>query len=344
MSNDTGRVLDISWAAILKISVVILCFYLLYLTRDLLVWFLFSLIVSILFNPVVNFLCRFKVPRVLSVIFVYLAAFSFISYLVFITASLLIAEIQQFLDFFPQYFEKVSPVFRGLGLKAFQDLETFSAAATQILEKMAVNIFNAFFAIFGGIFSTILVVTIAIFLSLEDKAVEKTLSLLFPKKYEAYVMNLWTRSQKQVSGWFLSRVIGCLFVSVVSYVSFLILAVKYPFSLALLAGVLNFIPVVGPVITAAILFLVTFLSSLSKALFVLIIFILIQQIENNIITPLLSQKFIGLPPVLVLLALSVGGVLWGFLGAILSIPLFGILFEFLKEFLKKRKKEEAVVL
>ena len=81
-----------------------------------------------------------------------------------------------------------------------------------------------------------------------------------------------------------------------------------------------------------------------QAIFILIIFILIQQVENNIITPILAKKFIGLSPVLVLLALAIGGTLWGFLGAILAIPLAGILFEFLKDYLKKRKKDEAIML
>ncbi len=75
-----------------------------------------------------------------------------------------------------------------------------------------------------------------------------------------------------------------------------------------------------------------------------IIFVLIQQIEGGILTPILSKKFIGIPPVLVLVALFVGGKLWGFLGALLAIPLAGILFEFLRDFLKKRKDAKAVVL
>ena len=340
---EQGKVLDISWGTIIKISVAVLVFYLLYLTRDLLVWFLFALIISILFDPMIDFLGRFKVPRSLATIFVYLAAFSLISYFIYLTAILLVSEIQQFLQLFPQYFEKISPPLRALGIQAFQDFESFVTATSQFLEKMAVNIVNTFFAIFGGIFSTVFVVTIAIFLSLEDRAVEKSLKLLFPQRYEVYAMDLWARCQKKVSGWFLSRIAGCVFVGFFCYISFWLLGTKYPFSLALLAGVLNFIPVVGPVVTGAIIFLVTFLGSLPRAIFVLIVFILIQQIENNILTPILTKKFIGLPPVLVLVALSVGGLLWGFLGAILSIPLFGILFEFLRDFLKKKKEEESVL-
>ena len=68
---------------------------------------------------------------------------------------------------------------------------------------------------------------------------------------------------------------------------------------------------------------------------------LIQQIEGNILTPLLTRKLIGLSPVVVLIALAIGGELWGMVGAILAIPIAGILFEFLRDFLKKRKEESA---
>ena len=81
-----------------------------------------------------------------------------------------------------------------------------------------------------------------------------------------------------------------------------------------------------------------------KAIFVLIVFTLIQQIENNVVTPVLTKKFIGLSPALVLVALAIGGTLWGFLGAILAIPLFGILFEFLRDFLKRKRDQEATVI
>ena len=82
------------------------------------------------------------------------------------------------------------------------------------------------------------------------------------------------------------------------------------------------------------------LDSWLKAALILAVFIIIQQIEGNILTPILTKKFIGLPPVLVLISLMIGGKLWGILGAILAIPLAGIVFEFTRDFLKKRKETE----
>ena len=337
------KILDISWRTILKISVAVAIFYILYSVRDILIWFVFALTISILFNPAINFLQKRRIPRTIAVVLVYLGTFGMLSFLIYLVVPLFTSEIQMFLESFPEYFEKISPPLKGLGFQAFENIESFLKATGTTLEGMADSIFSALFAIFGGVFTTLFVIITAIFLSLEGKSVEKGLLLLFPKKYEVQVLDVWGRCQKKVAGWFGARLIACLFVGVLSYVLLMLTNVKYPFTLAMFAGVFNFIPYVGPLLTGIIFFLIIFPADMFKGIFVLIVFTIIQQLENSILTPMLMKKFVGLPPALVLLSLVVGGSLWGLLGAVLAIPLFGILFEFLREFLQRRRDGNAVV-
>lgn len=339
-----NRVLDISWGTIFKIATIAILFYIIYLVRDVLILSIFALIISILFNPIIDFIQKRRIPRVVAVITVYIGVFGIISLLLYSLASLFIVEIQAFSQFFPEYFEKISPPLKSLGLKAFEDIESFIEFLNKSVETIAASFLGAVSAIFGGIFATIYVVTIAIFLSLEEKGVEKTLAILFPKKYEAYVLNLWGRCQQRVSGWFLSRILASIFVGAVSYFTFLILNIKYPLTLGLVAGALNFIPVVGPIVTAFLILVFISLDSVLKAVFAVVAFTLIQQIENNILTPVLTKRFVNISPVIVLISLVVGGKLLGILGAILAIPLAGILSEFLKDFLAKRREEKPIVL
>jgi len=345
MNGD--KVLDISWGTILKISFAILIFYLVYLIRDILIWFIFALIISVLFNPAIKFLQKLRIPRVLSVIFIYVAIFGVLGLTIYWTAPMFVLEIQQFSQLFPQYFEKIAPPLRTLGIEAFESMETFTQAIGNMLQKASSDILSALALFFGGIGSTIFILAIALFLSLEEGWVEKVISLLFPKRYEAYALSVWERSQNKVSGWFGSRILTCLFVGVAFFITLYLFNVKYALSLSLLAGVLDFIPVLGPVIVVAAAFLFVALDSWLKAFFVLIAFILIQQVEGNIIAPILTRKFVGLPPVLVLISLSVGAKLLGVLGAVLAIPLAGILFEFIRDFLKRKKEyvsqERAIV-
>ena len=342
MNNE--KILDISWQTLLKIGLAILAFYLLYAIRDILLWVVFALVISVLFNPAINFLHRRRIPRVLSVICVYLIVFGLMSLFTYLVVPLFAHEIQQFLRAFPDYFERLSPILQQLGVQTFENVEGLIESFGGTLEAMAANIFNALFAFFGGVFSTLFIVTTAFFLSLEGKIMEKVLIMLFPKKYEAAALHIWERSQKKVIGWFGARLLASLFVGVASYITFFVFDIRYPFTLALLAAVFNFIPYIGPLVMGVLLFVLVFPIDILKSLFVLIAFTLIQQIDGSILSPILMKRITGLPPVLVLIALVVGAKLWGVLGALLVVPLAGIIFEFLKEFLYKRKEREAVVL
>lgn len=341
---DNNKVLDISWETILKIATAVLVIYFLYLVRDVLIWIIFALIISILFNPAINFLRKKHVPRPLAIIFIYVSVFGILGLSIYLIAPIFISEIQQFSQTFPQYFEKLSPVLKGLGIEAFDSLEGFTWAIERWLVGASANIFSAVGAIFGGIFSTVTIFAIAAFFSLEERGTERMIAILSPKKYEAFVLNIWERSQKKVSGWFGARILASLFVGLMTFVACYIFDIKYAISFALFAGVFNFIPIIGPIITGIIITIFVALTSWTKAIFILIAFIIIQQIEGSILTPILTRRFVGLPPALVLIAVIVGGKLWGVLGAILAIPIAGILFEFLRDFLKKKKDEKAIVL
>ena len=340
------KVLDISWEAILKMAIALFIFYLTYLIRDILIWVVFGLIISVLFNPAIDFLQKKHFPRTVATILIYVTLFITIGFLIYSIAPLFVTEIQQFSQFFPEYFEKLSTPLRGLGIEAFESIDAFTKTFEQGLAKASANIFSAVGAVFGGIFSAVTIFTIALFLSLEEKSLDRLIGILSPKRYEAFALSLWARSQKKVSGWFGSRILCCLFVGLTTYLACYALNIKYAVSFGLLSGVLNMIPIIGPVIVGVAVAILVAATSWTKAVFFIITFIIIQQIEGNVLSPVLTKKFIGLPPVLVLVSVMVGAKLWGFMGALLAIPVAGILFEFLRDFLKKRReeKEQAAVL
>lgn len=341
--NDNNKFLDISWASILKVAIAGLGFYLLYNIRDILIAFLFALIISVLFDPAIHFLRKFM-PRVPAVIVVYTFIFGIISLMVYLIAPLFISEIQQFSSLFPEYFSKIAPPLRGLGIDAFQNIENFKDALENNLTLASSNILNALAAVFGGLFSAFTIFTIAIFLSLEEKSIERVVGILSPKRYEAVVLSIWERSQNKVSGWFGTRLLSSLFVALMTFVACYVLKIEYGVSFGFLAGITNIIPIIGPLVSGAIILAIVAVDSWLKALFFLASFLIIQQIEGSILTPVLTKKFIGLPPVLVLVAVLVGGKLAGVMGAFLAIPISGIVFEFLRDFLRRKKESEAVVL
>jgi predicted PurR-regulated permease PerM len=343
--NSNEKILDISWGGIFKVVFVVFFIYFLFLLGDILIWIITALIISILFNPAIDFLQKIKLPRVLAAGLIYLLFFGILGLSIYLISLPLITEIRQFIEMFPYYFEKIAPhLLQGLGYEVFKDFETFIGAFEKWLIDASANILAALSAIFGGVLAAFAIFSIAFFFSLEERWTEKVINLIFPKKHEDIAFNIWERSQQKISGWFGVRILGCIFVGLTSFLTLKLLGVDYAFSLGLFAGITNIIPFLGPILAGVLIAFLVLLEDWFKAIIVLIAFFLIQQIEGNILTPILSKKLIGLPPVLVVISLIVGGKLWGFLGAILAIPLFGIIFEFLKEFLQKKREEKDTII
>ena len=265
--------LDISWGTIVKLALAGFLVYVVLLIREILVLVLFGLIISVLFDPVIDFLQKRRIPRVVSTLGVYFTLFGLLSYMIFATTPVFVQEIQEFSRRLPDYFEhRISPSLEGLGVKSFQDFQSFVDAIAEGATKDTGNIFKALFSIFGGIFSTIFVVSVSMFFSIEDRPVERVIGVLFPKRYEALALDLWKRSQRKVSGWFLSRVISSTFVFCATYFTLVLFRVDSPLSLSLFAGVLNFVPVAGPLFTGLVLGLIVALGSPLQALFVVLAF------------------------------------------------------------------------
>lgn len=334
------QTLDISWQTIIKVFLAGFALYILFLARDVVIWFFFALIISLLLDPAVNFLRRMHIPKIVAVVLVYLSIFGALGLIIYLTAPMFAYEIKQFAQDIPEHLEKISPLLKDLEINVAKDFESLTLTLVSQLQESSVSIVRALTVFFGGIASTLLIFVFAFYLSLEEKGPEKFIALLVPQKYEQTVLNLFEKAQFKVSRWFGARILACVFVGIISFVIFLLFGVKYSFILALISGALTFIPFIGPLITALLVLLfVGASSSWIVAVYIVIALTVVQEIENKFFTPLLMKKFLDLPPVLVLIAILVGGKIFGLLGIIFVVPVFGILYEFFKDFLQKRKAE-----
>ena len=97
------KILDISWGTIFKVSITALCLYFLYLIKELIIWFIFALIISILFEPVIGILTKRRVPRLVAVVFIYLFVFGILSYAFYLALPFFIFESQNFSEVLPQH-------------------------------------------------------------------------------------------------------------------------------------------------------------------------------------------------------------------------------------------------
>jgi len=332
--------LDISWGSIFKVLIAILSIYLIYSIKEIVLWFLFALAISVLLEPAIKFLRKYWIPKILAVVIVYFSIFGILGVLIYLMAPIFKSELQQLVNNFPIYFVNISPALQQMGIDLAQNFDTSSQFLIQQLTQSSKSILSAIAVFFGGLALTAFIITTAFFLSLEEEAAERFFMLLSPKKYENNIAVLFQRARNKISGWFGARILSCIFVGIASLIVFFVFGVKYPFILGLVAGILNFVPYIGPLVTFLLVAVITTVSSNSwiVVIYVLLATWLVQELDNKLLTPVLMKKLVDVPPVLVLVSLLIGAKLFGFLGTIFAVPVFGIVFEFIKEFLEKRKE------
>jgi predicted PurR-regulated permease PerM len=329
---------DISWNSIFKVVVMVFLVYSLYLVRDILFWVVSGLVISVLFNPAIGFIQKFKISRGLATAFVYLSVLSVLFFMVYWVTPVFKSEIYQISQAFPRYFNSVAPFLSDMGFDVFQSADTFFGALRGSLIKVSTSgLFGSITAIFGGLFLVATIFGLAVFFSLEEGSIERAIKLILPRKHEAAMIDAWNRTKIKISGWFAARMLSMFFVGTAVSLLCVAFGVEYPIFFGIFAFITAIIPFIGPIFCGVVMVLFVLLDTWQKALAVGIGVIVIHQIEGNIITPVLMKKFMEFPASLVLISILIGERLWGVMGAILAIPLFGIIYDFTREFLEKNK-------
>ena len=337
---ESKNYLHMAWGTILKIGLGILLFYTLFLIKDILVWLVFGIIISVLVDPAIDFMQQRGIPRMIAAMFAYLMILVSVSLLLYGVIPPFASEIRGFLSDFPHFFQKAAPIFQNMGIDAFQSYDRFLSEINNWLKNSSDDIFGGLISLFGGIMATVTIFALAFFISLEEKGIEHTIRLFAPKKSEDSILNVWNRSKVRISQWFGTRFITCVIMGFLVYIISKIIGIQYAASFGIFAGFFEIVPVLGPIFSGAVLALIAGINNINNGIIIVVSMLVLNQIEGNLITPLLMKKMVGLSSVLVLLAMLIGGRLWGPLGAVLSIPLAGIVVELSKEYLEKKDKVE----
>ena len=170
----------------------------------------------------------------------------------------------------------------------------------------------------GNFFITIL---LAIYLATEPRFYANGVSKLFPKNMRPRTYEILTAMGDTLSWWLIGKVASMIFIGLLTWIGLYILGVPLSLTLGLIAGLLSFIPNFGPIFSAVPAILLGFIDSPIKALYVLILFIVVQIIESNVVTPMIERRTVELPPALTIVAQLALGILIGGLGLVLATPL-----------------------
>ena len=297
----------------------------LFAIRDILLLLFLAIVVSSAVQPIVDKFEKKKVPRSLSTLIIYVLTATFFFLIIKFIIPMLSDEFKEMSVALSVYFGNVNEAFRGF-------IETLSAwnieervgdlkgGTSNGITQLGFNLFNNTVGAFAGLFKTMIVLSLSFYMVVKEDGAWGFVKSLVPKKYENYAIGLIKRIQHQVGRWMISQFVLVVVIFALEYIALLALNVPMALTLALLGGLLEIIPYIGPIISVIPAFLIALTISPVTAVMVLLVYILIQQLENHIILPLLMKKAVGLNPVVIILVLLIGGKLAGVAGLILAVP------------------------
>lgn len=362
-TNDSNKTLSISITAgaVIKIIALVAIFSLLYRVRDVVLVVLTSVVVASSIEPLIKWFERRRIARIIGVLIAYSGLAFFFSAIFYFFVPSLLDDTANFLGTLPKYLnafssavssspsatgslaqtftETLSGTDQSVGLTTLFSIKDLLTNFSRTLVSVSGGFIDGISLIFGGALSLVLIVVLSFYFAVQEDGIENFLKAIVPPEHEKYAIDLWKRAQNKIGRWMQGQLLLAVIVGILVYLSLTIFGIKHALFLAVLAALLETIPLFGPVLAAIPAIGVGYADGgVSVALLVLGIYLIIQQFENHLVYPLVVKKIVGVPPILVILALVVGAKLAGFLGIVLSVPIAATLMEY---FTDREKRKQA---
>ncbi|MBI4049774.1 MAG: AI-2E family transporter [Candidatus Doudnabacteria bacterium] len=321
MDDKSHTTVDVSMMTILKVLFVLLLIWFLWAIKEIVLLFLISIIIASAIDPVADFLYRKRVPRALSVLLVYAVFFGLLSVIVLLLVPPITEQFKAIsqADFYDKFTSRIG-LYRddltriGVGQAIENSIKNFAG-------NFAGALFQTTKGVITGFISVITVLAVSFYLTVEENGMKNLIRHLTPYKHQVYAMKLVNKIQKKIGAWVLGQLVLSAIIFGLTFIGLTLLKVEFALVLAVIAGILEIIPYIGPIVSVIPAVFFAFLQSPVLALAVLVLYIIIQQLENHILVPVVMSKSVGLNPVLVILGILVGGTLGGVVGAIIAVPI-----------------------
>ncbi len=321
------RKIEVSHKTIIFAVLLLLSLGLVFVLRDLILELFVALLLMTILEPLVNFLAKIRIPRAVSVLLTYFVVFGILGGVIALIIPALVEQTASFASYLPFYLSNVgiTPVISNEIIKEI--ITALGNIPSQFI-KFSVSLLSNILAIF-----TVLAFTFYLLLS-RGKLDEQLDSFFGEKRKEKFLRIIYTL-EKRLGGWARGELILMILVGALNFVALTILKVPFALPLAVLSGILEIVPYLGPIIGAIPGVVIGFGISPLTGLGVAAAAFLIQQLENYVFVPKIMEKSVGVSPMIVILALSIGGRLAGTVGIIISVPVVIALNVLIKEYFIK---------
>jgi predicted PurR-regulated permease PerM len=330
---------------ILFFIAVVIGLYFVYRVADVLLLVYVSALFAVVLAPAINVIRRMHIGRwrpnrAIAVLMLIVGLLGAATLLVALIVPPIASDAIAFAQAFPEKIAALQAKIQRVPYLAGLDLGRLQTYAAEMLGG-AIGLFRG---VAGGIFGVFSAIILTVYFILDGARAFHWALSMFPLEERKRLEHTMIRGEQRMRHWLVGQALLMLTLATLSCIAFAIIQLKYFFALAVIAGLLNIVPIIGPVVAVTLASVVALVDSPAKLLGVLVFFLLYQQLETGFLTPRIMKFSVNLPPLAVIISLMIGGALAGVLGALVAVPTAALCAVLIDEYLVKKDSAAATVM
>ncbi|MEK7498117.1 MAG: AI-2E family transporter [Patescibacteria group bacterium] len=306
------RKIEVSHKTIVFTALFAILLWFVYFVRDIVMQIAVSLLIAAVLNPIVTQLSKIRIPRAVSILVIYIILLVIFGGAVALIITPLVNETTSFVNSMPEYLGKIN-------LPFFASKELVGQITSQA-GNLSTNLLKFVFSVFSNVLTILAIFIFSFYFLLSREKLDDFLSNLFgeekAKRY-SQVVDEW---ESRLGGWARGQLVLMIIIGVATYLGLTLLGLPFALPLALLAGILEIVPTLGPIVASIPAIVVGFGISPIVGVGVAALSFFLNQFENYVLVPKIMEKSVGLNPIITIIAIIVGFRVAGVAGAILAVP------------------------
>jgi len=322
--------IEISYRTIIFTVLLLLGVWFLYFIKDIILGFFVALLITAVLNPTVTRMTKYRIPRTMAVILVYLFMLGFTALVIAIVIPPLVEQTSGIINNLPI-------VLGNVGLLTNITDQIIKQLMTQLL-SLPSQVAKVTISIFSNVLAVITILIFSFYLLVARKKFEDQMGVFFGEKNKERIIRIIRSLEAELGAWARGQLILMFAVGLLIYIGLKILGVPYALPLSILAGLLEIVPNIGPVISAIPPIIIGYAVSPVIGLSTVALAFLVHQSENYFLVPRIMQESTGVNPIITLLALAIGFRVAGIVGVLISIPVVIAIRVLTKEYFASTQK------
>lgn len=337
--------ITVSPGSIVAFFAILVLIMFIFQVKDVILLLFAAFVLSSALFPIVDWMSK-KVPRGLVVVFLFLVGIVILLTLLIPFVNVIVSQSQEFIGKLPGYWNEIMKLFYEFEIFAqskgfIPDYSEVIANASNFGQKLLTKSIDFTLNIFTGIAGAFTMAVIVLFLLLDKNILKNGYLKLFPPKYRDTVKHITETITKKVGGYVRGQLLLMTLVGLLTALGLKLIGLEFALLLGIIAGLLEIIPIAGPVLAAVPGVIVALAQDPILALWAIVVYLVVQRLENHILTPMILGTFLEMHPLIIIIAILTAASTLGVFGVILSPAIAACLYVLFQELYLKKIENES---